>query len=166
MRRAAPDTRLLLLLRDPIERLRSGLAHQRRTGVPADTMSYSDAVQRGFYDQGLRRWLDVFGPDRLLVLQYERCALDPAAELRRTFRFLGIPDQGGAAEATPRWNSFPGEGPPTDPDVVRRLVALYEDDVIAVAGRCPQIDLGLWPNFAYLADPGSADPSSSPTVLP
>ena len=166
VRRAAPDTRLLLLLRDPIERLRSGLAHQRRTGVPADTMSYSDAVQRGFYDQRLRRWLDAFGPDRMLVLQYERCALDPASELRRTFRFLGVTDEVRGADARPRSNPFPVEGPPTDPDVVRRLVALYEDDVIALARRCPHIDLRLWPNFAYLSDAGSPDPSSSPTFRP
>ncbi len=38
-----------------------------------------------------------------------------------------------------------------DPDIERLLVRLYEPDVVELAGRYPQIDLALWPNFAHLA---------------
>ncbi|HEX7443627.1 MAG TPA: sulfotransferase domain-containing protein, partial [Acidimicrobiales bacterium] len=70
LRRAASDTRLLLLLRDPVERLRSGLAHARRMGVRTGVDSFVDAFQRGFYHRALVGWLDQFDQTQLLVLQY------------------------------------------------------------------------------------------------
>jgi len=149
LQRAAPDTRLLLLLRDPVERFRSGLAHQERMGGRIDVTTVNDAVQRGFYARCLDAWLHHVDEDRLLVLQYERCATDPVAQLRATFAFLGLDDTAplptGAVPETAR----PSNGAPGD-DVTRRLVGLYEDDVSQLASRVPAIDLSLWPNFSHL----------------
>src|SRR5688500_10826808 len=91
LRRAAPDTRLLVLLRDPIERFRSGVAHgvmvspERRW----DKLS-ADAVERGRYATHLARLQRFFEPERILVMQYERCRQDPLGEYRRALRFLGV----------------------------------------------------------------------------
>ncbi len=49
LRRAAPQARLLLLLRDPVDRFRSGLGHLERLGLPRDAPAVADAVERGFY---------------------------------------------------------------------------------------------------------------------
>jgi hypothetical protein len=166
LKRAAPQTRLLLLLRDPVERFRSGRDHQKRMGAPAGPASAADAVERGFYRRALDRWLEHFGPDQLLVLQYEQCTAHPADQLRATFRFLDLP------EFTPPGLGTPTEAPsPTgstlDADVRKRLVSVYESDVVALAERLPQIDLGLWPNFSYLVGGGDrSDPSNSPTRRP
>ena len=92
LRRAAPDARLLVLLRDPVERFRSGrtLAENRLTVGAAPRAAANAGYQRGVYaDQLLRLW-KVFPPARVLVLQLERCVRDPRAELRRTFAFLGL----------------------------------------------------------------------------
>ena len=91
LKRAAPKARLLVLLRDPVERFRSGLGHQRRMGTPDGADMTTDAVQRGFYHRALSGWLECFDRDQLLILQYERCTADPVGQLQSTFRFLGLP---------------------------------------------------------------------------
>lgn len=146
--RAAPEARLLVLLRDPVERFRSGLAHEARTGRPPTPPIVADAVARGLYDQELERWWGRYAPDRILVLQYERCVADPAGELERTYAFLGI-DPGFRPPTLERAvSASPWEAPALDHELRQRLVDLYTPDVLALAKRCAEIDLALWPHFA------------------
>jgi len=158
LQRAAPDTRLLVLVRDPVERFRSGLDHLEQMGTPRDGTAVADAVQRGFYFRALAVWLDHFEADQLLVLQYERCVADRAGQLDATFRHLGLPTHelpdGERAARTPA-----DRHPRLDDDVRRRLVSLYAPDVAALAAGHPGVDLARWPNFAYLT--GSAEPPGS-----
>ena len=158
LRGAAPDARLLLLLRDPVERFRSGLAHQRRMGEPSGPAAVNDAVQRGFYFRLLNDWLLQFDRRQMHILQYERCVADPAGQLRSTFRFLGLEDAELAHRPPDQVTSLRhGSHEPSldlDPAVRRRLVSLYSSDVVSLARTLPDIDLRLWPNFAHLA-PGS-----------
>ncbi len=88
--RAAPRARLLVLLRDPVDRFRSGLAHRRRDRGRLTVEAWQDGIERGFYDEALHRWLAHFPPEQILVLQYEHCVADPAGQLARTYRFLGL----------------------------------------------------------------------------
>jgi hypothetical protein len=168
LRRAAPDTRLLLLLRDPVERFRSGLDHLERMGSPRDAAAVADAIERGFYDRLLGSWLEQFDRDQLLVLQYERCVVDRDAELDRTFYHLGLeswhppPDVPVGDRREPRTS--------LDDEVRTRLVDLYAADVAALAARLPELELARWPNFAYLsslssgsAPPGRPAGGNSPT---
>jgi Sulfotransferase domain len=146
--RAAPKTRLLVLLRDPVERLRSGLSHHRAQRGRVTSEVWADAVDRGFYDGQLRRWDAVFAADRILVLQYERCLADPAAELARTYRFLGLDPF--VPEGMERRVSATQERAPLPEDVRQRLVDLYAADVSALAKSYPDLELERWPNFARL----------------
>ena len=88
--RAAPRTRLLVLLRDPVDRFRSGLAHRRRDRGRLTVEAWQDGIERGFYDQALHRWFAYFPREQILVLQYEHCVADPTGQLARTYRFLGL----------------------------------------------------------------------------
>jgi hypothetical protein len=142
---AAPRTRLLALLRDPVERFRSGLAHHRRDRSRLAAETYQDAVTRGFYHDSLRRWHAYFPREQILVLQYERCMVDPAAELARTYRFLGLEPlvvEGIRKRVNATADTFRLEH-----DVRRRLVELYTPDVRALSQCFPDLDLSLWPNF-------------------
>jgi hypothetical protein len=160
LRQAAPEARLLLLLRDPIDRFQSGLAHQRRMGDRPGPAATADAVQRGFYFQALTSWLEHYHPSQMLVLQYERCAADPEGQLLATTRFLGLSEFHPPALLRLR---TPSEGRPgVDPDVKQRLQATYEADVKALSELVPDLDLSLWPNFAYLAEGLSNSPTRRP----
>ena len=148
--RAAPRARLLVLLRDPVERLRSGLAHRRRDRGRLTVEAWLDAVERGFYDQSLQRWFAHFPREQILVQQYEHCVADPAAQLARTYRFLGLEPfvPGGLGD---RVNATRRTPDPLDDDVHRRLVELYLPDVRALATDVPGLDPSAWPNFSSLA---------------
>jgi len=91
LREAAPDCRIVVLLRDPIERYRSAQAHDDQRESLRGRRAETDMFARGFYARQLQRLHGSFAPDRVLTLQYEKCVADPAAQLARTYRFLGLP---------------------------------------------------------------------------
>jgi hypothetical protein len=149
LNQAAPRARLLLLVRDPVERFCSGLAHHHRDNSESAMDPIQVAVARGFYHDALSRWLAFFSPEQLLVLQYERCVADPVGELSRTYQFLGLDTfvpEGMLERVNVTERAFA-----IDADARRRLVELYTEDVAALVGSFPDLDLSLWPNFARLA---------------
>lgn len=150
LRRAAPDARLLVLLRDPVERLRSGLSavlpSARERGAPLAWNLLNDAVLRSTYGVQLARLLEHFPRERLLLLQYERCRLEPEAELRRTYEFLGLDP--GHVPARLREQAGPRrEKPDLPPAVYEDLVRALADDVRHLVASFPELDLELWPSF-------------------
>ena len=169
LKQAAPNTRLLVLLRDPVERFRSGLAHDQRMGTPRDGASIAAAVQRGFYKRALDGWLEYFDRDQFLILQHERCVIDQAHQMELTFAHLGLSTHQPPVRQRARPEIPTSQREILPPDVIRHLVELYEADVAELAAWLPEFDLGLWPNFAYLAGDGLADSaggSNSPTARP
>jgi Sulfotransferase family len=144
--RAAPEAKLLVLLRDPVERFRSGLSFLLSQGMFHTESLVADAVRQGFYAKALRRFLVHFPADRLLVLQYEECAEDPAGQLEATYRFLGLPDH--RPDNLRRPVNVSGEKIAIDEDTRERLTALYAPDVRELVSLFPQVDANLWPNFA------------------
>lgn len=152
---AAPQARLLMLVRDPVERFVSGLQHNRRVareqGLPMSRLALVEAFTRGLYHAQAAAMLTEFDRSQLLVLQYERCLREPLAELRRTFEFIGV---GDAGFAPPDLDANPNpqhSKPPLDPEVCDSYARAYRDDVVALAAEFPDLDLSLWPNFADLA---------------
>ena len=145
--RAAPEARILVLLRDPVDRFRSGLTHT--DDATRNDLSHRDAAgafQRGLYAQQLRRLFDAIPRERVLLLQYERCRADPAAELARTFAFLGL------SEATLEGSAFSREVNPTtrrkvelSPRLRAALLDGYAIDLEQLATLAPELDLSLWP---------------------
>lgn len=155
LQRAAPNTHLLLLLRDPVDRFFSGLAHQKRVGLPCNGAAVADAFERGMYHRSLTLWLEHFAADQLLVLQFERCLADTDGQLARTFEFLGLSKY---AVDSSEHSALPQQSPTRrehDEDVRARLVDLYAADVRALANQLPEINLSLWPSFAHLAGDGA-----------
>ena len=146
--RAAPDARLLVLLRDPVERFRSGrtLAENRLTVGAAPRAAANAGFQRGVYaDQLLRLW-KVFPRSRVLVLQYERCVREPAAELRRTFAFLGLePSVADSLDVGRVVNQSQGPKVSLSDEQLDLLVRRYQPENQRLAALLPgDLDVSLW----------------------
>jgi Sulfotransferase domain len=150
--RAAPGAKLLVMLRDPIERFRSGVPHRfsRRADARPEAV-VADAIERGRYASQLRRVLAYHDRSRMLILQYERCRADPAGEYRRTLSFLGVdPEHRSAAFDERRGTSQAANKAALWDDMMDALRATLEPEVAQLAELAPEIDLSLWPEFAHL----------------
>jgi hypothetical protein len=147
LRAAAPEARLLVLLRDPVERFRSGrtLAENRFTVDSTARAAANAAFNRGLYaDQLLRLWR-AFPREQVLVLQYERCVADARAQLARTFDFLGLePGVPAGLDPARRVNEARGPKVELSPWQTEVLVHRYAQENERLAGLLPDLDLSLW----------------------
>lgn len=149
--RAAPDARVLVMLRDPVERFRSGLTHAAERGRAIDADVVNDAVQRGRYGAQLEHLLRSIPAERVLVLQFERCRQEPAAMLRRTEEFLGLePGLVTVALERPR-NEAKGAKVDVDPALLGQLADGYAADLRLLRELVPDLDPALWPTFRSLS---------------
>jgi hypothetical protein len=158
LQRAAPEARLLVLFRDPIERFRSGVSHQqsRKPDRAAETNT-TDSVERGRYATQLERLLHHFSKERILALQYEQCRADPVAQYRRTLRFLGVDDELPPPEfERTRGTTMASEKAELWPDFKDALRVTLEPEVERLMTMVPDLDVSLWPNFAHLATAAAA----------
>ena len=159
LRRAAPDARLLVLLRDPVDRFVSAMNHRAERGRRIDASAVGEAVSRGLYHAQLTRLLAHFPRQQVLVLQFEQCRDDVDAMLRRTFAFLGLPEtvppparRHPANQSRPLRSGHAGRHRPAElPRVLLDEIRTgYRADVDRLAGAFPDIDLDRWENFAHL----------------
>ena len=131
-----PDARLVVLLRNPVDRAWSHYQHMVRLGY--ESLGFADAldaegercgadfdqlmvepghnpkallrfsyVARGHYAKQLSRWFAHYPRERFLILRSEDVFADPAKEYGRIFDFLELP----------RWHR-PAVRPRRTPDVV------------------------------------------------
>ena len=85
--RAAPDAKLLIMFRDPIERFRSGVPHRLDQNWPAARMeaATADAIERCRYATQLRRLLACHDESRISILEHEKRVADrPASTAARS----------------------------------------------------------------------------------
>ena len=101
-----PGVRIVYLVRDPIERIRSHWQHQvllRLEQRPLARAVLDDPAYVDFssYAMQIERYLRWLPPERLLVVASESLRHDRAATMARILRFLGVdePMPGGALDA-------------------------------------------------------------------
>ena len=105
--RRAPGARIVVILRDPVERAYSSFLHMRRDGRDVES-SFEAALELedsrvarhwehlwhytrlGHYHAQLQRYFDVFPPEQVRVWLYEDLKADPRRVLREVFEFLGV----------------------------------------------------------------------------
>jgi hypothetical protein len=99
---ACPDIKLVFVLRDPIERAHSAFWYYLSQGIlPAGTSFGAfirnqghplrhEVVAYGRYDDHLRRFLDVFARDQMLVLDYRALRTHPMKVVQQVCSFVGV----------------------------------------------------------------------------
>ncbi len=146
--KAAPEAKLLLILRDPVTRFRSGVAGAIRHGSAHVGATVSEAMEHSMYAANLRRWFEHFPPRQVLVLQYEQCVSDPASQLKETYQFLGLDPDYRPPDLERPINATREGKTRVDGDVVERLRAIFAPDVADLATLVPSLDLSLWTEVA------------------
>ncbi len=141
-----PDAKLIVLLRDPVERAFSHWRHNVRMG--AESRSFESAIEserenydeveelmrtgdreavaehrmsyiaRGRYAEQLERWFERFPRERFLILQSEQFFEAPGDAYKQVLAFLGLASFSGVAFEI--YNK--GVESPLDPEVRARLV--------------------------------------------
>ena len=148
LRRAAPEARLLVLLRDPVERFRSGrtLAENRLTVGSTRARRGQRGFQRGVYaDQLLRLWR-AFPREQVLVLQFERCVADARAELRARSRSWAWTRTPARPRPRARVNEIRGPKVDLSPLADRRPVRRYAPEnrrLAALLARPGPVAVGM-----------------------
>ncbi len=88
------DVRVIVCLRDPIDRAVSSWKHRRKhgyTGTFAEaTQAFADILEHGDYGTHLSRWYDVFGPDRIVVVMFDDLVADAAVFAACLYDRLGL----------------------------------------------------------------------------
>ena len=118
--RYCPDTRIIIVLREPVARAASAHAYMRARGY--ETVDFPTALDReadrraagwqhiwhytaeSRYGDQVTAFSERFGPDQLFVLYYESLMAEPEAELCRLHRFLGLEEVEETRTLGPRVN--------------------------------------------------------------
>ena len=160
VRALMPGVRLIVLLRDPVERAFSHWKERRGEGV--EPLTFADALaaepertagererliadggyvstaydwyayrERGRYLEHLEPWLAAFDREQLLFLPSETLYREPAATYARVLDFVGLPPYRLPAYET--FNDRPSSG--MDEAVRAELTAHYRPHNAALAGR-------------------------------
>jgi hypothetical protein len=90
-----PGVRLMVCLREPIERAFSAYLYLRKFGWTRATfeeeiVANPSLLSRGRYFSHLKPYLERFGPERLLISRFDDLMEDPGKFAASVFRFLGV----------------------------------------------------------------------------
>jgi len=151
---AAPRARVLVMLRDPVERYVSGVRWQSRLldgsgggTVPTLEMITEQQRRRSLYAEQIARLLEAFPREQVLILQYERCRDRYEEELERTYEFLGLDS---AFRPPPDNRPEPTAGSALPDAEGADLARRYAADVKRLIEIAPEIDASMWPNVRDL----------------
>lgn len=143
---AAPDAKILVILRDPLDRFQSGLTHDLARGAPDSAVVVSMHIERSDYVQQLTNLYSAYDRDQVLILQYEACRADVAGELAKTQRFLGL-DVEAPHNPDRQVNATTIEKPPIADHVREALVARFAAMRQPLSELAPDLDPSLWSTF-------------------
>lgn len=169
---AAPQAKLIALLRNPVDRAVSNWNQFRAvrrknvslTGEAAalfdDYSLFPEALWSCLIAHPLRQLLARYPREQLLVLQYEAVKADPRAAFRRTCEFLGVDPERGPTDFARPVNQREYVVPRPDAAARARLADYFAGDVRLLKELLPELDLDLWPDFAASAA------TAAPTLAP
>lgn len=134
-----PNAKIIVLLRDPVDRAYSQYRHQLRSGrtrlsfmeaLERETLVFEKEMEkmtrepgyfsrdlinysycgRGVYQPQLERWMAKFPPENVLILQSEEFRAAPEKTMAEAVRFLGLPEYNFSVTTAPRIPGYPPMG--------------------------------------------------------
>ena len=102
-----PDSKIIIMLRNPIDRAFSHYLMDYRLGLVSESFEdivkknsnhkyahlfYQQYIQVGEYANQLKRYLNVFNRENILLIDYEDFKKDVAGVVNKTYLFLGVND--------------------------------------------------------------------------
>jgi hypothetical protein len=92
---AVPDVRLIYVVRDPIERIRSHYEHRVASGAetaPIESAVFENPIYLDYsrYALQIDQYLDYFPRDQLLVVTSEALRHERESTMREVYEFLGV----------------------------------------------------------------------------
>ncbi len=158
----ASNAKILVILRNPIDRLMSHLNHLTVNRLrPYQRLNpgqiyvfrtfslYTEATLHSLYSIGLERLFRHYNREQVLVWQYEYMVRFPDETLRRTYRFLGVDERYRPQKIAAPVNVHPYLIPKPTPEERSQLATYLADDVRRVFALCPELDRTLWPDFDH-----------------
>lgn len=93
-----PDAKLVLMLRDPVQRLISNHKHEIRIGhytgpdfsIEAGIKNNPAYINQGRYATHLKRWLEYFELDQIHIVIFDDVKSQPAIVEKNLYQFLGV----------------------------------------------------------------------------
>ena len=100
-----PDAKIIIMLRDPIDRAFSHYLMDYRLGLVSDSFEdiidqksvhknaklfYQQYVELSEYANQVKRYLDVFNEKEILFIEYEDLKMDVLGIVKKTYLFLGV----------------------------------------------------------------------------
>ncbi len=100
IKRQMPEIKLIVSLRDPVERAYSAHRFKERerqeqnisVSFAQKASTGSRTISEGLYFTKLQRYYDLFEKEKILVVLYDELESDPSEYLRRVHRFLDVRD--------------------------------------------------------------------------
>lgn len=94
-----PDVKLIVSLRNPVERAFSNYKNDIMAGVVRPHVSFSEAlknhpeyIENGLYAKHLKRYLQYFDRKQILILNFDDLKNHPLEFIKSIYRFIGVND--------------------------------------------------------------------------
>jgi hypothetical protein len=158
---AAPATKILIILRNPIDRMLSHLNQVLTTRIkfldfktPEQNYIFSifslypETFFASLYASGLKQALNYFKRSQILVIQYEKCQVNPYDEIARTYRFLGVDADYQPQKIKRIVNKKEYVVSTLKPEERQRLTEYFKEDVRATIQMFTEIDISFWTDFS------------------
>lgn len=158
LKTAAPDTKILILLRNPVDQAISLINQNSTIFVPYvnlpsekryvyEKQIYSRSIRRSRYASEIRRLLGLFDRHKVLILQYEKCKADPDYQIAKTYQFLNVDSEYKPQMIRKAVNRKEYVVASPSVEERKRLASYYRDEVDHLIEIFPEIDLSLWQDF-------------------
>lgn len=139
--REFPNLKLILIVRNPIERAWSAaLMALRRAQMDIgeasdqwfiDVFNSKASLQRGDYEACIKNWRSVFPSEQLLILDYEEVVLDPVGLLKKCCNHIGVRSYSEDEVSSLGYSEkiFAGNNFPMRLSVKKHLLGIYSEKI-------------------------------------